>query len=72
MGCAPNVILCEKKKKAKAKCYNNCVYSLPTDLGVENEKKRRKQKRPELIKEKKIQFVILVTSPGLFENVQKE
>ncbi len=33
---------------------------------------KTKQRRPELIKEKKIQVVILVTSPGLFENVQKE
>lgn len=42
------------------------VFSLPTDLGKENEKK---------IQEARInqgEVVILVTSRGLFENVQKE
>lgn len=32
---------CEKGRKiweVEAKCYNNCVYSLPTDLNKENEK----------------------------------
>lgn len=65
---------CVKGKKiweVEAECYNNCVFSLPTDLGKENGKKK-KYKRPELIKEKKMQVVILVTSRGLFENVQKE
>lgn len=36
---------CEKGKKiweVEAKCYNNCVYSLPTDLGKGNEKKKKK------------------------------
>lgn len=61
----------EQRYEMETQCYSNCVYSLPTDLDKENERKK-KQKRPELIKEKKIQIVILVTSPGLFEKAQKE
>ncbi len=47
MGCTPNVSLCGMKKiwELEAKCYNNCVYSLLTDLGKENEKKANKTKQ---------------------------
>lgn len=34
--------------------------------------KEKKQKRPELIKAKKVETAILVTSPGLLEKVQKD
>lgn len=52
----------KKIREVEAKCYNNCVSALPRDLSKGNEKKKKKQKRPALIKEKKIQVVILVTS----------
>lgn len=57
----------KQRYEVQAECYNNCVYSLPTDLDKETEKREE-----ELIKGRKIQIVILVTSPGLFENVRKE